>query len=140
VDQAYSNLACLAAANSDFYLEVGVVGGGLPCGGCSLYVTGGCQAGIVAHHWIHSSKPLFLIASGLAAAFHAIKLWSIAGGACPEIFVKEEARMQNILINTHSLCQVLGKWESLNYQKLMLPENQRKCIETKMVRSVTINR
>lgn len=29
---------------------------------------------------------------------------------------------------------------SLNYQKLMLPENQRKCIETKMVRSVTINR
>jgi hypothetical protein len=48
--------------------------------------------------------------------------------------------MQNILINTHSLCQVLGRWESLNYQKLMLPENQRKCIETKMVRSVTINR
>jgi len=48
--------------------------------------------------------------------------------------------MQNILINTHSLCQVLGRWESLNYQKLMLPENQRKCIETKMVQSVTINR
>ena len=48
--------------------------------------------------------------------------------------------MQNILINTHSLCQVLGRWESLNYPKLMLPENQRKCIETKMVRSVTINR
>jgi hypothetical protein len=43
---------------------------------------------LVAHHWIHSSKPLFLIASGLAAAFHAIKLWSIAGGARPEIFVK----------------------------------------------------
>ena len=46
--------------------------------------------------------------------------------------------MQNILINTHSLCQVLGRWESLNYQKLMLPRKPEK--ETKMVRSVTINR
>ena len=51
-----------------------------------------------------------------------------------------------IWINTHSLLLpgVVKVGErgnmSLNYQKLMLPENQRKCIETKMVRSVTINR
>jgi hypothetical protein len=41
-----------------------------------------------------------------------------------------------IWINTHSLDQVLGGKPKLSE----IPENPRKCIETKMVRSVTINR
>jgi len=48
--------------------------------------------------------------------------------------------MQNILINTHSLCQVLGRWGVPKLSEIDAPGKPEKCIETKMVRSVTINR